>query len=215
MQTIIASGLLWGASFSDSRSGTAVEDGDHFSSGLRTLSISLFAALLVPFGANARADAQALDRTLRYGVVVGPALPIGAYAEDFDPGRHAAAILGLRRYDWPLGLRVDASYHRNNVKNADFHQRLWIITGNLEYRFRGSETVVPYAVAGAGRVFGKLVDDRADFDGDSEAAATWNIGVGIAIPVASFEMLIEARHHAVELGGQRMNLLPISVGFVF
>lgn len=175
----------------------------------------MLTALLMVCGFHASAVAQSGTRTLHYGALIGPSFPTGDFAENFDPGRHAAAVIGLRPNNWPLGVRIEAAYHRNDVKNADFHQRLWIITGNLEYRFRTDATVSPYVVAGAGEAFGKLVDDRADFDGRSESAMSWNVGAGIAVPVASFEMRIEARYHAVELDGLRMNLLPVSVGFVF
>lgn len=173
----------------------------------------LLAALLLLFGA--RADAQGVPRTLHYGVIAGPSLPTGAFAEDFDPGRHAGALFGLRRPEWPFGMRLEAVYHLNDVKNADFHERLWVLTGNVEYRFRGDATLVPYAIGGAGWVFGKLVDDRADFDAGSEAAMSWNLGGGVAFPVASFELIVEARYHVIELDGQPMHLLPVSVGFVF
>lgn len=173
------------------------------------------ASMLVLLLLAARLNAQGVERAARVGVLAGLSAPIGEFSDNFDPGRHLGITLGFRPRTWPLGLRLDGVYHRNGVKNVDFHQRVYLLTANIEYRFNTAGATTPYLIAGAGRGWGRLIDDLGDADDEGSSAPAWNAGGGMVFLLAGFELFVEARYHSVDLDERTIMLVPLSVGLVF
>lgn len=174
---------------------------------------ALAGALLVLTAGNL--EAQGVQRSVRFGVQAGPTLALGDFGDAFDAGYHLGALIGFRSPASPIGFRLDGTYHSNDAKGANFHMRTILVSANLEYEFPTQSTVAPYLIGGVGLGNLKLVDDDGDSDGESESEFAYNVGGGLKLKLAGFDMFLETRFNSIMTEDSNSNLLPITVGIVF
>jgi opacity protein-like surface antigen len=170
----------------------------------------------IAFLVAAAATAQSTSG-LHFGVEGGISNPQGDTKDFFDNGWHGGALVVWNFPVVPVGLRVDASYHKFDASDPAVGGDAEVIagTGNVVVGFRAI-LLKPYFVGGVGYY-------RLDFSDASFPSAFrgkqnetgWNAGAGISISLRKIDLTVEARYHSVDTEGETFKFVPISIGLVF
>lgn len=182
---------------------------------MRRASLALSAVLL--FLVAAEASAQGASG-FHWGVFGGGTLPQGDAEDAFDTGWHGGGLLVFNIPVIPVGLRVDAAYHKLDPVDSG------VSTGDAEILAATADVTVgfrllllkPYVVGGVGYY-------RLDFSDESfpsafsgtENETGWNAGAGFSISLRKIDIFVEARYHSVATEGERFKFVPVSIGIVF
>jgi opacity protein-like surface antigen len=182
---------------------------------MKRASLALAAVLL--FFVAARASAQGTSG-FHWGVFGGGTVPQGDAEDAFDTGWHGGGLLVFNIPVIPVGLRVDAAYHK--LDSADPA----ISTGDAEILAATADVTVgfrllvlkPYVVGGVGYY-------RLDFSDESFPSAFsgtnnetgWNAGAGVSFSFRKIDVFVEARYHSVATEGERFKFIPVSIGIAF
>jgi len=182
---------------------------------MRRLAIPLLAVLLLLFAA-ARASAQGTSG-FHFGVEGGISYPQGDTKDFFDNGWNAGALVVWNPPVIPVGLRVDASYHKFDAVDPTTGGDAEVIAGtaNVVVGFRAI-LLKPYFVGGIG--YYRLDFSEASFPSafrGKQNETGWNAGAGVSISLRNIDLIIEARYHSVGTEGGRFKFVPVSVGLVF
>lgn len=182
---------------------------------MKRASLALSAGLLFLVAAGVSAQGAP---GFHFGVLGGATVPQGDAEDGFDRGWHAGALVTFNVPVLPVGLRLDASYHKLDAAadvlgggDAD----ILAGTANVVVGFR-LILVKPYVVGGVGYY-------RLDFSGESFPGAFsgkqnetgWNAGAGVAITLRKIDVFVEARYHSVSTEGESFKFVPVSIGVVF
>ena len=126
---------------------------------------------------------------------------------------NGTAILALNFGDSPFGIRVDGSYGELHAKSSlpgfvrTGTTRLITGTADLVVGARHGP-IQPYLIGGVGaydlRFQGQEVTTGNVFS-DSTTRFGWNAGLGIAFPVGSMAIFVEARYTSVSTDGNRFS----------
>jgi hypothetical protein len=176
----------------------------------RWFSWSLVAAVLLVSSIGA-GGAQAQANPIAFGVFAGATIPTGDFSDGVDTGWHAGGLLQWDVVGWPIGIRVDAGYHRFSFKGTgDDNFNIVPVTANLVWMFPmdAGATVRPYLIGGVGYY-------HASCDGcDSDDKFGINGGAGLSVPLTGFSAFAEARFHNIFTEGSSTQMIPISVGIM-
>ncbi len=181
---------------------------------MKRILVPLLAALSSLLAASA-ASAQGASG-LHLGIEGGVSDPQGDAKDSFDTGWHGGALLVWNPPVIPVGLRVDASYHKLDASGAGGGDAEVLAgTANVVVGFRAI-LLKPYFFGGVGYY-------RLDFSEESAPSAFrgkqnepgWNAGAGISISLRNVDLIVEARYHSVSTDGPHFEFVPVSVGLVF
>jgi len=180
----------------------------------------LLITLIVVVGAFFLAAVASAQGTtgFHFGFFGGGTLPQGEAEDAFDTGWHGGGLLVFNIPVIPVGLRVDAAYHKlDSVASAisTGDAEILAATANVTVGFR-LLILKPYVVGGVGYY-------RLDFSDESFPSAFsgtdnetgWNAGAGVSFSLRKIDIFVEARYHSVATEGQRFKFIPVSVGLVF
>jgi opacity protein-like surface antigen len=184
---------------------------------------ALSAALLFLVAAGASAQGST---GFHWGILGGVTRHEGGGAEDafgedaFDTGWHGGGLLVFNIPVIPVGLRVDATYHKLDEPDSVVSSRdveILAATANVTVGFR-LLVLKPYVVGGVGYY-------RLDFSDESLPSAFssrnnetgWNAGAGVSISLRKIDIFVEARYHSVSYSpaGENFKFVPVSVGLAF
>ena len=152
------------------------------------------------------------------GIGGGTSLPTSDLGEAQAAGWHGLVSMGYRPPMFPLGFRLDGSYHSLAGEQVgglpDRNFRAVSVTGNVVAEAPGL-AVRPYLVGGAGYYNTKLqgLESRDSFG--------LNGGVGLKFRLMDFESFVEARyHHAIDALGtgndkRAASFVPVTFGISF
>lgn len=182
---------------------------------MKGASLALSAGLL--FLAAARADAQG-TAGFHWGLLGGGTLPQGDAKDAFDNGWHGGGLLVFNFPVVPVGLRVDAAYHKLDPAESVVSPgdaEILAATANVTVGFR-LLVLKPYVVGGVGYY-------RLDFSDESFPSAFsgtnnetgWNAGAGVSISLRNIDVFVEARYHSVSTDGETFQFVPVSIGLAF
>ena len=172
----------------------------------------LFAAGAVVVSASAL-SAQSVVKPFSFGVSAGASMPTGDAGEGLQTGFNVGGLLEVMPAVSPLGLRVEAGYHRFGYDGGiDGNSRLITGIANALYKFQGT-TVRPYVIGGLGVYNGG--GEVAGMKLDSETKFGLNGGAGIDLPLTGISTFIEARYHTVFTEETNFNMFPVTVGVRF
>lgn len=182
---------------------------------MKRASLALPAVLL--FLAAAEASAQGTSG-FHFGVLGGGTFPQGDAEDAFDRGWHAGGLLVFNIPVIPVGLRVDAAYHKlDSVASA-------ITTGGAEILAATANVTVgfrllilkPYVVGGVGYYRLDISDESfpSAFSGTDNDTG-WNAGAGVSFSLRKIDIFVEARYHSVATEGENFKFVPVSIGLVF
>jgi hypothetical protein len=152
---------------------------------------------------------------ITFGIVGGATIPLGDLSDVAGTGWHAGALLEWNTPTFPLGVRVEGTYHKFADKDElDLYPNF--ITGllNAVWNFPMTQpyTVRPYLIGGGGVYYYRC-------DGCSSTTNFGlNGGAGIRVPLSGISTIIEARFHIVfdsDAGTSNSTFVPISVGILF
>lgn len=153
-----------------------------------------------------------------FGIFGGGTVPQGDAEDVFDNGWHGGGLLVFNIPVIPVGLRVDAAYHKLDSADPE------ISTGDAEILAATADVTVgfrllvfkPYVVGGVGYY-------RLDFSDESFPSAFsgtdnetgWNAGAGVSFSLRKIDVFVEARYHSVATDGERFKFVPVSIGIAF
>ncbi len=137
--------------------------------------------LLVAAGAGAQGTSG-----FHWGLFGGGTLPQGDAEDSFDTGWHGGGLLVFNLPVIPVGLRVDAAYHKLDPVDSAVSPgdaEILAATGNLTVGFR-LLVLKPYVVGGVGYYRLNFTDESlpSAFSG-TENETGWNAGAGVSFSV--------------------------------
>jgi opacity protein-like surface antigen len=174
---------------------------------------STFLLFLVAAGAGAQGTSG-----FHWGLFGGGTVPQGDAADAFDTGWNGGGLLLFNIPVIPVGLRVDAAYHKLGAADsvvAAGDAEILAATANVTVGFR-LLVLKPYVVGGVGYY-------RLDFSDESFPSAFsgtnsetgWNAGAGVSISLRKIDVFVEARYHSVSTDGESFRFVPVSIGLAF
>ncbi len=183
---------------------------------------TLAAAAVIAVSASS-VSAQAAERTVRFGIAGGMAIPTGEIADglDLQPGFTGLAYIGWQPRFQPIGLRFEADVSRNNVEflQDQLEGNITQIGGaaNAILTIANDGNFRPYVIGGIG-AYNIRYDDRfRDFDDqENETRMGLNGGVGAKFRLGGINAFVEGRYKSIFLENDRkLNTIPIVFGFEF
>lgn len=178
--------------------------------------LALFAFLfLVAAGAGAQGTSG-----FHWGLGGGITQPQGEDEDLLTNGWNAGALATFNFPVVPIGIRVDAWYHRldNDTERTGERGGTDIVAGtaNVVVGFRFL-VVKPYVLGGVGYyrldLSTRTIREGSVFDQDNETG--WNAGAGVSFSLRKIDIFVEARYHSVSTEGESFKFVPVSVGIVF
>lgn len=167
------------------------------------------AALVLTAVAALPAHAQ-VSSPIKFNVRAGAALPMGDFSDVAKTGFTLGGGLTFRAPLMPVALRVDGDYNRFSHDIIDESLSLWAITANAQV----APALSPVYVLGGAGFYSQSAG------GESATDFGLNGGVGLRIPLTTFNTFVEARYHYVFTddetpGSYNMAYLPIVFGIEF
>jgi hypothetical protein len=165
---------------------------------------SLFAVIVAP------AHAQ---RPISLTLAGGASIPVASFADGVGTGWHALAVVGLGSLMQPIGLRLDAAYHRFPFESpASGDQVSTSATLNATYRLPMTNSPFsPYIITGAGAY-------RFECAGSADCGTTtrfgWNVGFGVKFHFG-LKGFVESRFHAINSRSGNVRYVPVTLGLTF
>ena len=174
----------------------------------RTLGV--IAALTLAAGAAAPAAAQnAADaRAVRFGVQGGISIPTGDDNEGVNTGFVVGGLLDFKPAALPIGIRVNADYHRFGLEGIDNTLSVIALTGNAMYDFAAASGVSPYVIGGVG-MYRSSISDCDEECSDTEFG--FNVGGGLNFNLGTLGTFAEVRYNVVDGSA----IVPIVYGIRF
>jgi hypothetical protein len=193
------------------------------------LAAAVAALLGAPSGAGAQLPAVDI------GATVGAAVPQGGFNDAAKTGLVVNGLVGVR-LPGILGFRAELLWSRSDLDNplireaggevpapsGDVSGQVDLIGGIANIVISPpTPSVQPYLIGGAGlyrRRVAQNVSGAAEEFGEITATDSdlgVNGGLGVRFSLAGFAAFIEARYHSVQTESERMNFIPVAVGFAF
>lgn len=157
------------------------------------------------------------------GVGGGLTVPVGSLSNVNKTGYNVLAALSFRAPAFPLGFRIDGMFNSLPTKVTDARTlQVWTVNANLVANLTSvpHAPVTPYLIAGIGwyndryrvRTSGNTVIATGN---TSDNDFGINGGAGLRIALGSSSLFAEARYHYVFTPGQRLEMIPITIGINF
>lgn len=157
------------------------------------------------------------------GVGGGVTIPVSSLSDVNKTGYNVLADLSFRTPTSPLGFRLDGMFNSLPTKVTDARTlQVWTVNANLVANLSNTphEPVTPYLIAGIGwynnryrvRTSGTTVVASGN---TSDNDFGLNGGLGLRIALGKSSLFGEARYHYVFTPGQRMEMIPITIGINF
>lgn len=162
------------------------------------------AALVLTAAAALPAQAQ-VSSPIKFNVRAGASLPMGDFGDFANTGFILGGGLTLRAPLMPVALRVDGDFNRFTHETADEDVTVWALTANAQVAPALSPV---YFIGGVGAYSSSAFDNSSTDFG-------LNGGVGLRIPLTTFNTFVEARFHSIFSEGGNTNYLPITFGIEF
>jgi hypothetical protein len=169
----------------------------------------------------------------RFGITGGADFPLQDQSDVYETGWNGGLLFAVNFGDSPFGLRFQGTYDEMHVKdllvspNASNKAQIIAGIGDIVIGARHG-AVQPYLIGGVGvydmRFKGQLLS--SDIFSDSTTRFGWNAGGGLAFPMGTTRLFVEARYTSVSVDsdrfsnsihteGRRFTFLPVNLGFVF
>ena len=181
----------------------------------RTLAVTLvLAAVLIPATAKAQMGPQPTEGT-RFGIGIGPTLPMGDYSTADKLGFHAMGLVQMPLSGSPVHLRLEGMYSQTSHKNG-FSGSSKIIGGMISALYHLGDrraSTRPYILGGLG-----YYNVKVDFNGTSGSQSKLGFGVGGGVLFGigtSMHAFAEARYMDVTTSGGATGFIPITIGLMF
>jgi opacity protein-like surface antigen len=157
------------------------------------------------------------------GVGGGVTIPVSALSDVNKTGYNILADLSFRAPTSPLGFRVDGMFNSLPTKVTDARTlQVWTLNANLVANLTSvpHAPIAPYLIAGIGwyndryrvRTSGTTVVASGSTSDNNFGI---NGGLGLRIALGKSSLFGEARYHYVFTPGQRMEMIPITIGINF
>lgn len=153
---------------------------------------------------------------VKWGLGIGPTLPMGTFANGARIGFHAVAIANFDMTEKPISFRTDAVYNVNKCDvtgcgNATLN--LLTLSGDVQYNF-ATPRAHPYLLGGL--TYGHGSCGGSDCAGSqSSNNVGFNLGGGLHFDLGPTKAFVEARYFSISDHGAKMSLVPISFGIRF
>ncbi|MBW8772132.1 MAG: porin family protein [Gemmatimonadetes bacterium] len=152
---------------------------------------------------------------IKWGLGIGPTVPMGTFADGFKTGFHAVGIANFDLTAKPISFRTDAVYNVNKCDVAgcgDITANTLTLSGDVVYNFP-TPSAHPYLLGGV--TWGHLSCSGNDCAGaQSESDFGFNVGGGLHFDLGPTKAFIEARYFGIG-GNVDAHLIPISFGIRF
>lgn len=176
-------------------------------------SLVVAAILAVTMSSAARAQGAS---PIAFGVFGGASIPVGDLADGTSTGYHVGGLVQWDMPAWPIGVRVDAAYHRFSEKGGgDAKFNIIPVTANLTWNFPmdAGSTIRPYLIAGVGYYHASCSNCGGGDNSDNKFGV--NGGIGATVPLSGFSVFGEARFHNIFTDNSSTRMVPVSVGVIF
>ena len=151
----------------------------------------------------------------RFGIGVGPLLPLGDYSTADKLGFHALGLVQIPIPNTPIHLRADLMYAQTSHKNG-VSGNSKLIGGTIDALYHLGDhhaSVRPYILGGLG-----YYNVKATFSGGSasQSKIAFGLGGGVLFGLgASMHGFAEARYMSVQTSGGSTAFVPITLGLMF
>lgn len=190
--------------------------------------VAIATALMTIAGA---AQAQSVS-PVSFGVAGGMTLPTGEDRDYVKNGYHGEVMMGIHLPTAPVWFRLDGFYHKFEGKEGydNASARLLGASGNIVWDIPTAGMVKMYVTGGGGVYNVKLEQDvplvltdqrlRLGVGGtttieDKTTKFGVNGGLGVRFTLAGLNPFVEARYHSVFTEGEKMNVIPVTLGVMF
>ena len=169
-------------------------------------------ATLLCAAAPLRAQLLTPSEGFRFGLGLGPSLPMGDLGDADKMGINILGIFETPLADSPLYLRVDGLYSSTSHDAVDGSTSILGGTVSALYHFSAPAAQArPYLLGGLG-----IYNVDFDLTGvDSETKIGFAFGGGVTFNIGGFNAFAEARFVSVQTSGSSTTLLPLTVGMMF
>ncbi len=180
----------------------------------RWILVAAWCALLCP---TAPMEAQ---RPISIGIAGGVSIPEGDLRDGVSTGWHALGTIALSTLMQPLGLRLDAAYHRFAFSDEaqaspgeDGNLGVGSATLNATYRLPMTNSPMsPYLISGLGAY---RTECSVGPGCDATTRYGWNVGLATKLYVLGFRSFLEARYHRTGRGDSDVHYFPVTFGVLF
>ena len=150
---------------------------------------------------------------IKWGLGIGPTVPMGDFADGAKLGFHAVGIANFDLTAKPISFRADAIYNVNKCKgtgcSATFN--LLTLSGDVAYNFP-TPRAHPYILGGVTWGHGSCSNCGGTA---STSNIGFNVGGGLHWDMGPTKVFIEARYFSLSDSGVKTNFIPISFGIRF
>lgn len=174
----------------------------------------IFAVAGAALALSLTASSAEAQRASTFGVSAGASLPTGDFKNQAQTGFNLGANLGFVSPMFPVGFRVDGTWHQFELEphGTPVHEgenlRVLSLTGNalLSIPITG---LSPYLIGGLG-VFNT---NHPDFETENDFG--YNIGAGLRFALTGFNTYAEARWTRINTDNGNRTVVPIVFGIMF
>ena len=152
---------------------------------------------------------------IKWGLGIGPTVPMGTFADGAKLGFHAVGIANFDLTAKPISFRADAVYNVNKCKAAGCSttSNLVTVSGDVAYNFP-TPRVHPYLLGGVTWGHGSCSGSGCAGASSSNDIG-FNVGGGLHWDMGPTKVFIEARYFSLSDSGAKTNFIPISFGIRF
>jgi opacity protein-like surface antigen len=152
---------------------------------------------------------------IKWGLGIGPTVPMGTFADGFKTGFHAVGIANFEMTAKPISFRLDGVYNVNKCDVAgcgNITANTVTASGDIQYNFP-TPSAHPYILGGV--TWGHLSCGGSDCGGAPSASDFgFNVGGGLHFDLGPTKAFIEARYFGIG-GDVDAHFVPISFGIRF
>ena len=178
------------------------------------LAAALVLAVVSPVIARAQMGAAQPTEGWRFGIGVGPTLPMGDYGKVDKLGFHGLFLVQMPIQHSPIHLRADLMFSQTSHKSSFGPGNSRIIGGTVDalYHFGDRHASMrPYILGGLG-----YFNVKESTSGISESKIGFGLGGGALFGLgASMHGFLEARYMSISTSGGSTGFIPITFGLMF
>jgi len=178
----------------------------------------MFRAAAVAAALIVGASAAQAQSPIKLGLAGGLTTPVGNTADFTKAGYNGTVTLALNAPLVPVGLRIDGMFNQLKGKSDDALLGVDLpdlsvssVNANLTYNLLPLPVARLYLIGGVGYYRTEFKDSGID----AEDNVGYNGGAGLRIGTGRTQIFVEARYHRVDVGGDRVEIVPVTIGFLF
>jgi len=153
---------------------------------------------------------------IKWGLGIGPTIPMGTFADGFKTGFHAVGIANFDLTAKPVSFRADAVYNVNKCDVGgcgNITSNMLTLSGDVVYNFP-TPSAHPYLLGGLTWARASLGGSDAPAGIDAQSDIGFNVGGGLHFNMGPTKAFIEARYFGIG-GDVDAHFIPISFGIRF